>query len=153
MQNKLSPPLKSRDSSRERPSQRQRINGGSGQQSHSHSQSAAGDGQAGAGGSGAGASGGHGNEIPPEYRAEVDRIFFDFMNKICSNRKWASPVASLFSGVCGCSRRTSLFYGLHWCTADLVLIRSTLPQPQTFHVPLRRHVAFKSLESPSIATI
>ncbi|THH17536.1 hypothetical protein EW146_g3291 [Bondarzewia mesenterica] len=28
---------------------------------------------------------GHGNEVPQEYRAEVDRIFFEFLNKICSN--------------------------------------------------------------------
>ncbi|TDL21587.1 hypothetical protein BD410DRAFT_771531, partial [Rickenella mellea] len=37
-----------------------------------------------AGGAG-GAGGAHGNEIPVEFRAEVDRIFFQFMNKICSN--------------------------------------------------------------------
>jgi hypothetical protein len=85
MHSKMSPPLKSRDSSRERPSQRQRINGGSGQHSHSDSQMGA---------NSMGGSGGHGNEIPPEYRAEVDRIFFEFMNKICSNREFAT---SLFS--------------------------------------------------------
>jgi hypothetical protein len=28
---------------------------------------------------------GHGQEIPPEYRAEVDRIFFEYLQKICSN--------------------------------------------------------------------
>ncbi|KAG1754628.1 hypothetical protein EDB19DRAFT_1892588 [Suillus lakei] len=28
---------------------------------------------------------GHSNEVPQEYRAEVDRIFFDFLNSICSN--------------------------------------------------------------------
>lgn len=28
---------------------------------------------------------GHGQEIPPEYREEVDRIFFDYLQKICSN--------------------------------------------------------------------
>ena len=28
---------------------------------------------------------GSGNEIPPEYRADVDRIFFEFLNKVCSN--------------------------------------------------------------------
>lgn len=33
-------------------------------------------------------SGGHGNEVPQEYRAEVDRIFFEFLNKVCSNRKF-----------------------------------------------------------------
>lgn len=27
----------------------------------------------------------HGNEVPQEYRAEVDRIFFEFLNSICSN--------------------------------------------------------------------
>ncbi|EJD02419.1 uncharacterized protein FOMMEDRAFT_21137 [Fomitiporia mediterranea MF3/22] len=26
-----------------------------------------------------------GNEIPPEYRADVDRVFFEFLNKVCSN--------------------------------------------------------------------
>ncbi|KAA1469455.1 hypothetical protein DENSPDRAFT_772513 [Dentipellis sp. KUC8613] len=30
-------------------------------------------------------AGGHGNEVPQEYRAEVDRIFFEFLNKTCSN--------------------------------------------------------------------
>lgn len=29
----------------------------------------------------------HANEVPQEYRAEVDRIFFDFLNKVCSNCK------------------------------------------------------------------
>ncbi|KDQ61001.1 hypothetical protein JAAARDRAFT_569526 [Jaapia argillacea MUCL 33604] len=29
--------------------------------------------------------GGQGNEMPQEYRADVDRIFFEFLNKICSN--------------------------------------------------------------------
>ncbi|KAG2078184.1 hypothetical protein BDR04DRAFT_1042661 [Suillus decipiens] len=28
---------------------------------------------------------GHSNEVPQEYRAEVDRIFFRFLNSICSN--------------------------------------------------------------------
>ncbi|KAI0032222.1 hypothetical protein K488DRAFT_8902, partial [Vararia minispora EC-137] len=27
----------------------------------------------------------HGNEVPQEYKTEVDRIFFEFLNKICSN--------------------------------------------------------------------
>jgi hypothetical protein len=27
----------------------------------------------------------HSNEVPQEYRAEVDRIFFEFLNRICSN--------------------------------------------------------------------
>ncbi|TFY82369.1 hypothetical protein EWM64_g1641 [Hericium alpestre] len=30
-------------------------------------------------------SAGHGNEVPQEYRAEVDRIFFEFLTKTCSN--------------------------------------------------------------------
>jgi len=30
----------------------------------------------------------HSNEVPQEYRAEVDRIFFEFLNKICSNRPY-----------------------------------------------------------------
>ncbi|KIJ69022.1 hypothetical protein HYDPIDRAFT_105583 [Hydnomerulius pinastri MD-312] len=30
-------------------------------------------------------SSGHGNEVPQEYRGEVDRIFFEFLNSICSN--------------------------------------------------------------------
>ena len=29
----------------------------------------------------------HANEVPQEYRAEVDRIFFDFLNNVCSHRK------------------------------------------------------------------
>lgn len=33
-----------------------------------------------------GSSSSHSNEVPQEYRAEVDRIFFEFLNKICSNR-------------------------------------------------------------------
>ncbi|KAI0780987.1 hypothetical protein BD413DRAFT_464005 [Trametes elegans] len=32
-----------------------------------------------------GGSSGHGNEVPQEYRAEVERIFFEFLNAICSN--------------------------------------------------------------------
>ena len=28
------------------------------------------------------------NEIPAEYKAEVDRIFFDFLSNICSNREY-----------------------------------------------------------------
>ncbi|EGN93277.1 hypothetical protein SERLA73DRAFT_189825, partial [Serpula lacrymans var. lacrymans S7.3] len=32
-----------------------------------------------------GSASNHGNEVPQEYRTEVDRIFFDFLNKICSN--------------------------------------------------------------------
>lgn len=33
------------------------------------------------------ASSNHANEVPQEYRAEVDRIFFEFLNSTCSNRK------------------------------------------------------------------
>ncbi|KAH9951254.1 hypothetical protein B0H21DRAFT_818313 [Amylocystis lapponica] len=32
-----------------------------------------------------GSGSGHGNEVPQEYRAEVERIFFAFLNSICSN--------------------------------------------------------------------
>lgn len=36
---------------------------------------------------GSGEGGAHpGNEIPQEFREDVDRIFFEFLNKICSNR-------------------------------------------------------------------
>lgn len=31
---------------------------------------------------------GHNNEVPQEYRAEVDRIFFEFLNDICSNCRY-----------------------------------------------------------------
>ncbi len=34
----------------------------------------------------------HSNEVPQEYRAEVDRIFFEFLNKICSNRVFYAPL-------------------------------------------------------------
>ena len=27
------------------------------------------------------------NKVPQEYRTELDRIFFQFLNNICSNRK------------------------------------------------------------------
>ena len=43
----------------------------------------------GANGSG---SSSHSNEVPQEYRAEVDRIFFEFLNKICSNRVFYTPL-------------------------------------------------------------
>ncbi|KAH9901335.1 hypothetical protein C8Q73DRAFT_241552 [Cubamyces lactineus] len=50
---------------------------------------AGGSGSAGAGSSGSGpgssSSSSHGNEVPQEYRAEVERIFFEFLNAICSN--------------------------------------------------------------------
>ncbi len=43
-------------------------------------------------GQGMGANGSnHSNEVPQEYRAEVDRIFFEFLNRICSNCQWARP--------------------------------------------------------------
>jgi hypothetical protein len=29
----------------------------------------------------------HRDDVPQEYREEVDRVFFEFMNKICSNRR------------------------------------------------------------------
>ncbi|KAI1795920.1 hypothetical protein LXA43DRAFT_1164107, partial [Ganoderma leucocontextum] len=32
-----------------------------------------------------GGSSGHGNEVPQEYRTDVERIFFEFLNSICSN--------------------------------------------------------------------
>lgn len=32
-----------------------------------------------------GSASGHGNEVPQEYRAEVERIFFEFLNNTCSN--------------------------------------------------------------------
>lgn len=42
--------------------------------------------------SGLGANGSnHSNEVPQEYRTEVDRIFFEFLNRICSNCQWAYP--------------------------------------------------------------
>ena len=34
----------------------------------------------------------HSNEVPQEYRTEVDRIFFEFLNKICSNRVFYAPL-------------------------------------------------------------
>jgi hypothetical protein len=34
----------------------------------------------------------HSNEVPQEYRAEVDRIFFEFLNKICSNCVFHTPL-------------------------------------------------------------
>jgi hypothetical protein len=43
----------------------------------------------GANGSG---SSSHSNEVPQEYRAEVDRIFFEFLNKICSNCVFYAPL-------------------------------------------------------------
>jgi len=39
-------------------------------------------------GSNGNGSSSHSNEVPQEYRAEVDRIFFEFLNKICSNRPY-----------------------------------------------------------------
>ena len=37
-----------------------------------------------------GNSSGHGNEVPQEYRADVERIFFEFLNSICSNRTYGA---------------------------------------------------------------
>jgi hypothetical protein len=41
---------------------------------------------------GANGSSSHSNEVPQEYRAEVDRIFFEFLNKICSNCVFYAPL-------------------------------------------------------------
>lgn len=41
-------------------------------------------------------SAGHGNEVPQEYRAEVDRIFFEFLNRTCSNRRSSMRVLWLW---------------------------------------------------------
>ena len=38
-----------------------------------------------------GSTSGHGNEVPQEYRADVERIFFEFLNTICSNCTYAQP--------------------------------------------------------------
>ncbi|VDC06613.1 unnamed protein product [Peniophora sp. CBMAI 1063] len=38
-----------------------------------------------ANGNGSANGGQAGNEVPVEYKAEVDRVFFEFLNKICSN--------------------------------------------------------------------
>jgi len=55
----------------------------------------------------------HGNEVPQEYRAEVDRIFFEFLNSICSNCKCYKRAnlkvlsnLSAYSGRHRCQRRT-----------------------------------------------
>ena len=40
-----------------------------------------------------GSSSGHGNEVPQEYRADVERIFFEFLNTICSNCTYARPAS------------------------------------------------------------
>ncbi|KAF9454647.1 hypothetical protein P691DRAFT_806814 [Macrolepiota fuliginosa MF-IS2] len=34
------------------------------------------------------------SDVPIEYRAEVDRIFFEYLNKICSNRMCSAPRAT-----------------------------------------------------------
>lgn len=39
----------------------------------------------------------HGNEVPQEYRAEVERIFFEFLNNICSNRMFPCFLFRLLS--------------------------------------------------------
>ncbi|OSD01562.1 hypothetical protein PYCCODRAFT_1445566 [Trametes coccinea BRFM310] len=53
--------------------------GGAGQRRMSRTSPSANEGASGSG------STGHGNEVPQEYRAEVERIFFEFLNAICSN--------------------------------------------------------------------
>ena len=51
-----------------------------------------------------GSSSSHGNEVPQEYRSEVERIFFDFLDSICSNRTYTpaafSPAQRRLSSVC-----------------------------------------------------
>lgn len=42
-----------------------------------------------------GGSASHGNEVPAEYKTEVEQIFFDFLNKTCSNRTWHSQLCSI----------------------------------------------------------
>lgn len=37
----------------------------------------------------------HGNEVPQEYRGEVDRIFFEFLNRICSDRESTCRIPSI----------------------------------------------------------
>ena len=70
---------RSRESSRERPSVRAR-------QSQGQSGNAENSG-----------GGVHpGNEIPQEFRADVDRVFFEFLNKICSNRTLSKSNFFLF---------------------------------------------------------
>lgn len=48
-------------------------------------------------------TGSHSNEVPQEYRAEVDRIFFQFLNKICSNCLYLPPSSG------ACANRVSLY--------------------------------------------
>jgi hypothetical protein len=40
---------------------------------------------------------GHSNEVPQEYRAEVDRIFFEFLNSICSNCEYFLRIISVIN--------------------------------------------------------
>lgn len=49
----------------------------------------------------------HANEVPQEYRAEVDRIFFEFLNIVCSNRKptQVRTIVHLTQRVCSRSDR------------------------------------------------
>ena len=49
----------------------------------------------------------HANEVPQEYRAEVDRIFFEFLNIVCSNRKptQVRTIVPLTQRVCSRSDR------------------------------------------------
>jgi hypothetical protein len=58
-----------------------------------------------------------GNEIPNEYRNEVERVFFEFLNRICSNCTFLSPSLSLAGiDVCvwwGCSGRNEREWGAY----------------------------------------
>jgi hypothetical protein len=40
------------------------------------------------------------NEIPQEFRADVDRIFFEFLSSVCSNRAFIFPVVSHHHFLC-----------------------------------------------------
>jgi len=61
-----------------------------------------------AGTNGSGSSS-HSNEVPQEYRAEVDRIFFEFLNKICSNRLFITPI-QMVRGLTACGFTNSGCY-------------------------------------------
>ena len=55
-------------------------------------------------GSNGNGSSSHSNEVPQEYRAEVDRIFFEFLNKICSNRPYTlHPMPNVVRPLTQCS--------------------------------------------------
>ena len=99
---------RSRESSRERPSVRARQSG---------SQSQGGNAADGAGGGGV-----HpGNEIPQEFRADVDRVFFEFLNKICSNRTFCLYYSFffLFTPLQTCCQKKGFFFCLGYKKADL----------------------------------